>query len=210
MLEKLKNFLGDKRFDIKECLDKVVEVRTIYNYGIDQEVYFSLEKKGNRQFSISRISRGVSHEIISFKDENLSFFYLGALGKRTISHDIKPIPEVLKNIDEIADENSGKAKTIVAEHIDTNYYSIDNLKREAICLLKKHNFYVVYFVDCTGKEKIISDDNDEFGMGLGVLCNYAWDYMWLEELTNAWDSSINKKSIEYTKLQDHFLNAKSS
>ncbi|WP_332651563.1 hypothetical protein [Lysinibacillus sp. 54212] len=120
---------------------------------------------------------------------------------------MKPNPKELKNIDEIAELNLELAQEVIKKYIPSNYYSVFQSKKKAICLVRKLKF-TVYFVDFKGQEKVISDDNDELGTSILVLCNYAWLYMWLEELSNEWNPTMDKESFEYLKLQDHFLNTK--
>jgi hypothetical protein len=204
--EQLIEFLGKNQFDIKEQSKGKIEVRTKYDGVVDQEVFYSL-KEDNGEFEIFRISRGNAHQIITLKERSLAFLYLGILGKDTIAEKIKPFPESLEDIDEIANKNLITAEKIIRNYLSAVHYALFHLKNEAICLIKRQNLYIVYFVDGTGQPKVISDDNDEIGLGVSVLCHYTWSLMLLNELTNEWSPNVDKNSSDYRKIQSHFLNA---
>lgn len=208
MLEKLIAYLGNEKFYTKVTKGGNIEVRAIYDNSIDQEIYYSLEQGLNKEFNIYKVSRGISRLIINFINEDLAFFYLGVLSKNSIKNYLKPNPKELNDIDEIANLNLEEALKVIKKYIPLNYYSVFQSKKKAICLVKKLNSFIVCFVDFKGQERIISDDNDELGTGILILCNYAWLYMWLEELSNEWSPIMDKESFEYLKLQGHFLNAK--
>ncbi|EST11006.1 hypothetical protein [Sporolactobacillus laevolacticus] len=207
VIDKLIHYLENDRFDIKETSYGDIEVRISYDNVVDQEVFYSLKENGG-EFTIFRVSRGIYHRVITLKNKYLAFFYLGVLSKDSIAEEIRPLPEAFEYIDEIANGNLKKAEKVTNKYLSADHYAMFHLKRESICIIKKQNVYIVNFVDCEGKAQVISDDNDEIGLGMMVLCNYTWSLMWLDELTDKWSPDNNKKTLEYLKIQSHFLNVK--
>ncbi|MEA4923563.1 MAG: hypothetical protein VB031_09495 [Eubacteriaceae bacterium] len=60
-------------------------------------------------------------------------------------------------------------------------------------------------MDWRGNKNIIIDDEEEFGGGLQVMCNYAWTYQYVLEQVRDWD--VDQNDAEYLYAVKKILRA---
>lgn len=88
-------------------------------------------------------------------------------------------------------------KKVVLKYIDSKYFSINAISRNAICLLKD-SAYRIYFVDCHGEKHLISEDED-FGRGVGIMANYAWILQYISKQMKKWRVRWNDEVLYAVK-----------
>ena len=108
-------------------------------------------------------------------------------------------PEIyeLLEIDESDESDLLYLKKVVLKYIDSKYFSINAISRNAICLLKD-SAYRIYFVDCHGEKHLISEDED-LGRGIGIMANYAWILQYISKHMKRWRVRWNDEVLYAVK-----------
>ncbi len=96
---------------------------------------------------------------------------------------------------------------VLANRLKKNSIILIKIKKESICLLKKNNIYKIFYVDADEKLFLINGDNDELGIGMVVLYNYAWLYQWMYQLIEKWRKEVNINNNEMGKIIRILLDA---
>ncbi|MBM7542025.1 hypothetical protein [Amphibacillus cookii] len=198
MFEKLKNNLDDQFFACFKKDDEKIEImRYLSNTSmLDPEVSLYMKRK-NDQFLIYKINRNRHKLIATLESESISYFYLYFLAMLSVEDELNPRPSEADFEDNVSVEY---VKRIFNEFLDRELYEIFSMKNEALCLSEESENYVVYYVDREGNKFTISDDNYSFGLGVSVLFNYVWDFMWLKKLSREWNLNIHESDKDYEKI----------
>lgn len=201
-IEKMKSLIIVKNIHIREINSHNVQVFWDLNGMIDPEVYFEI-KYNKGFFAIYRVSRGQEIEVASFENEEYAYLFLGLKVNMSFEDMINPKPKDIDDFFDAKEEDKKQIEKIISKYINNKFFSILESQNNSICLLKKER-YIVCFIDSMGNINFISDDNNEFGMGLEVMCNYAWSLQWIGKLVKSWGVDIDSQEslIAVKKLLD--------
>jgi hypothetical protein len=188
-IKKLKNLISVENVHIRETGSHGVQVFWDLNGMINPEVYFEI-KYNKRAFIVCRVSREQKNEVISFEKEEYAYLFLGLEINMSLEDAINPKPKEIDDFFAAKEEDKGQIEKIISKYIDNKFFAIFQNRTNAICLLKEER-YIVCFIDSKGNIGIISDDNDEFGIGIEVMCNYAWSLQWIEKLIRNWEVDVD-------------------
>lgn len=158
---------------------------------IDPEIYYKMQQEG-KQFHIFRVLRGKEEETATFHGEKQAYLFLGILA--LFDGELVPVPNELFEVDE---SDLLYLKKVVLKYIDSKYFSINAIRRNAICLLKDCA-YRIYFVDYHGERHLISEDED-FGRGIGIMANYAWILQCISKHMKKWRVRWNDEVLHVVK-----------
>jgi len=201
-IEKMKSLIIVKNVHIHEVDSHNVQIFWDLNGMIDPEVYFEI-MCNNGFFTIYRVSRGQGIEVVSFENEKYAYLFLGLKVNMSFEDMTNPKPKEIDDFFDAKEEEKKQIEKIISKYINNKFFSIFQNQNNSICLLKEGR-YIVCFIDSKGNINVISDDNDEFAMGLEVMCNYAWSLQWIEKLVKSWDIDIDSQEflIAVKKLLD--------
>ena len=161
---------------------------------IDPEIYYKMQQEG-KQFHIFRVVRGKEEETAIFHEEKQAYLFLGILA--LFDGELVPVPNELLEIDESDESDLLYLKKVVLKYIDSKYFSINAIRRNAICLLKDCA-YRIYFVDCHGERHLISEDED-LGRGIEIMANYAWILQCISKHMKKWRVRWNDEVLYAVK-----------
>ncbi|WP_368503174.1 hypothetical protein AB3N04_13010 [Alkalihalophilus sp. As8PL] len=211
MLKDIKQFLLDNSnssFIFEEdntSLKVVEEVNNVPSF----ESYFVLNYLPEQNiWEIISVIRNNRRLLKRFEDENVAYF---AFVSVVIKYSTKPVinkPNISSELDLSNENNISKINKLLNSIIDERNYSIFSPKHNAVVLLKQNSIYVVYYYDNEGCEFVISDDNEDFDIGVTVLFNHAWYLYLLEQLVTKWPYEIKKDSKGYEEIKKLMLRIK--
>lgn len=162
--------------------------------GIEQEVYYEFDDFGNR-YDIYIIIRGNKKQIASFNNGKYAYLYMGLMINDSLKSEMNPIPEEIEELDDEDESNYEELELLISKYIDPSLFSVFELKNNSICLTKENGRYTISFVDWRGNKNIMSRNRECFGIGLQVVCNYAWTYQYVLEQVKGWH--VNPDDDEY-------------
>lgn len=195
-LNKLTSITNREHLLVREINENHIQIFSLLdNKMINPENYYEMEYC-KEKFNIYRISRGQKAEIANFCEEKYAYLFMGLLANESIESIINPVPDAICNLFDEKEDSLGYLEKLISKYVKNTFFSIFEFKNNSICLIKEDN-YIVYFVDWKGKKNVVSCDNDEFGIGLQVLCNYAWTFQWIWKQINGWNVDLDNKEFIY-------------
>lgn len=194
-IDKLKAMTDKKSLHIKEISDQVQIFSLLDENMINQENYFEMECK-EKVFNIYRVSRGEKIKVANFCEEKYAYLFIGLLANESIESIINPMPEDTCDFFDANEDDLKALERIITKYINSSNFSIFGFKNNSICLIREER-YIVYYIDSKGEKNVINDDNDKFGLGLQILCNYAWSFQRILEQTREWNVEWDNEELLY-------------
>ncbi|HDK7156473.1 TPA: hypothetical protein PTV43_001602 [Clostridium botulinum] len=198
IVKTLKDFL-DGYFYVDDRGLGIIKVLPLENNIVNPEIYLEIQDI-NKGFEVNKVVRGNKVILGVFTKKENAILCIALQCMKWKEDQIYPQPEVDIDLYEVKDTELEIADRCISKQIEKKFYNINQIKKESICLLKKNNIYKIFYVDADEKLFLINGDNDELGIGMVVLYNYAWLYQWMYQLIEKWRKEVNINNNEMGKI----------